>query len=159
MTWSPGRGKDTEANGILVQSVKLVPNTGPRSVPRRRWGVVFLLGFGVLVNYFDRVNLSVSHESLIAAFGISNIAFGYLSSAYNWTYAICQLPVGVLLAFSGGVVRDRRDRARLPRGDPQEIIEHGGISPPAVTAVLRGGLACYAGRVIVGHGGCPFTVV
>lgn len=56
-----------------------------------------LLGLGVLVNYFDRVNLSVSHESLIAAFGISNIAFGYLSSAYNWTYALCQLPVGVLL--------------------------------------------------------------
>lgn len=56
-----------------------------------------LLGLGVLVNYFDRVNLSVSQESLIAAFGISNIAFGYLSSAYNWTYALCQLPVGVLL--------------------------------------------------------------
>ena len=51
----------------------------------------------MLVNYFDRVNLSVSHDSLIAAFGISNITFGYLSSAYNWTYAACQLPIGVLL--------------------------------------------------------------
>jgi ACS family D-galactonate transporter-like MFS transporter len=51
----------------------------------------------VLVNYFDRVNLSVSHEALITTFGISNIAFGYLSGAYNWTYALCQLPVGVLL--------------------------------------------------------------
>ena len=66
-------------------------------MPRRSWHIAFLLGLGVLVNYFDRVNLSVSHESLIAAFGISNIAFGYLSSAYNWTYALCQLPVGVLL--------------------------------------------------------------
>ncbi len=66
-------------------------------MPRRSWQIAFLLGLGVLVNYFDRVNLSVSHESLIAAFGISNIAFGYLSSAYNWTYALCQLPVGVLL--------------------------------------------------------------
>lgn len=66
-------------------------------LPRRSWHIAFLLGIGVLVNYFDRVNLSVSHESLIAAFGISNIAFGYLSSAYNWTYALCQLPVGVLL--------------------------------------------------------------
>jgi sugar phosphate permease len=66
-------------------------------LPRRSWQIAFLLGLGVLVNYFDRVNLSVSHESLIAAFGISNIAFGYLSSAYNWTYALCQLPVGVLL--------------------------------------------------------------
>jgi ACS family D-galactonate transporter-like MFS transporter len=51
----------------------------------------------VLVNYFDRVNLSVSHAALYTAFGISNITFGYLSGAYNWTYALCQLPVGVLL--------------------------------------------------------------
>lgn len=67
------------------------------SVPRRRWGIAWLLGIGVLVNYFDRVNLSVSHDALIAAFGISNIAFGYLSSAYNLTYAAFQLPIGVLL--------------------------------------------------------------
>ncbi len=71
---------------------------GPARLPRDEAGrSLCLLGLGVLVNYFDRVNLSVSHESLIAAFGISNIAFGYLSSAYNWTYALCQLPVGVLL--------------------------------------------------------------
>ncbi len=68
-----------------------------RNVPRRRWRIAWLLGIGVLVNYFDRVNLSVSHDALIASFGISNIAFGYLSSAYNWTYAACQLPIGVLL--------------------------------------------------------------
>jgi MFS transporter, ACS family, D-galactonate transporter len=68
-----------------------------RKLPRRSWNIAALLGIGVLVNYFDRVNLSVSHESLIAAFGISNVGFGYLSSAYNWTYALCQLPVGVLL--------------------------------------------------------------
>jgi len=66
-------------------------------VPGRRWRIGWLLGIGVLVNYFDRVNLSVSHDSLIAAFGISNITFGYLSGAYNWTYAMCQLPIGVLL--------------------------------------------------------------
>ncbi len=65
--------------------------------PRRRWRIAWLLGLGVLVNYFDRVNLSVSHASLYAAFGISNITFGYLSGAYNWTYALCQLPIGVLL--------------------------------------------------------------
>jgi MFS family permease len=69
----------------------------PTRLPRRSWHIAWLLGLGVLVNYFDRVNLSVSHESLIAAFGISNIAFGYLSGAYNWTYAFCQLPIGVLL--------------------------------------------------------------
>ena len=63
----------------------------------RRWKIAWLLGFGVLVNYFDRVNLSVSHAALYASFGISDVVFGYLSSAYNLTYAMCQLPVGVLL--------------------------------------------------------------
>jgi len=66
-------------------------------IPRRRWRIAWLLGFGVLVNYFDRVNLSVSQAALNTTFGISTITFGYLSGAYNWTYAICQLPVGVLL--------------------------------------------------------------
>jgi MFS family permease len=70
---------------------------GRDNQPKRRWRIAWLLGLGVLVNYFDRVNLSVSHASLYAAFGISNIAFGYLSGAYNWTYALCQLPIGVLL--------------------------------------------------------------
>ena len=67
------------------------------SLPPYRWKIAWLLGMGVLVNYFDRVNLSVSHQALIATFGISNIVFGYLSGAYNWTYALCQLPIGVLL--------------------------------------------------------------
>jgi MFS transporter, ACS family, D-galactonate transporter len=66
-------------------------------LPRRRWRIAWLLGIGVLVNFFDRVNLSVSHDSLIGAFGISDVVFGYLSSSYNWTYALCQLPIGVVL--------------------------------------------------------------
>jgi MFS transporter, ACS family, D-galactonate transporter len=74
------------------------PTTGANGrVPRRRWRIAWLLGLGVLVNYFDRVNLSVSHVALYTAFGISNITFGYLSAAYSWTYAACQLPIGVLL--------------------------------------------------------------
>ncbi len=68
-----------------------------RPLPRRRWRIAWLLGLGVLVNYFDRVNLSVSHDALKATFGISAVTFGYLSGAYNWTYALCQLPIGVIL--------------------------------------------------------------
>jgi MFS family permease len=66
-------------------------------IPRRRWRIAFLLAVGVLVNYFDRVNLSVAPAALITTFAISNVTFGYLSAAYNWTYALCQLPVGVVL--------------------------------------------------------------
>ncbi len=66
-------------------------------MPRRRWVIACLLGFGVLVNYFDRVNLSVSQDALHTAFGISLVGFGFLSSAYNWTYAAMQVPSGILL--------------------------------------------------------------
>ena len=68
-----------------------------KTLPRRRWRIAWLLGIGVLVNYFDRVNLSVSHDALFAAFGISDVVFGWLSSAYNLTYASLQLPIGVIL--------------------------------------------------------------
>jgi ACS family D-galactonate transporter-like MFS transporter len=66
-------------------------------IPRRRWRIAFLLCFGVVVAYFDRVNLSVSQSALNASFGISTVAFGYLSSAYNGTYALMQIPCGLLL--------------------------------------------------------------
>src|ERR1700743_403718 len=73
----------------------IVDSSSP--VRRRRWSIAWLLGLGVLVNYCGRVNLSVAHDALYTAFGISDVTFGYLSGAYNWTYALCQLPVGVLL--------------------------------------------------------------
>src|SRR5947209_10642768 len=66
-------------------------------IPRRRWRIAVLLGIGVLINYFDRVNVSVAHDALHSEFGVSNVAFGYIVSAYNWTYAALQLPMGVLL--------------------------------------------------------------
>src|SRR5260370_40072563 len=70
---------------------------GSERISRRRWTIALLLGVGVLVNYFDRVNLSVSRDALQASFGISAVMFRYLSSAYNWTYAILPLPSGLLL--------------------------------------------------------------
>jgi sugar phosphate permease len=77
----------------------MMPQANPdrARIPRRRWKIALLLGAGVLVNYFDRVNLSVSRDALQASFGISAVMFGYLSSAYNWTYALLQLPSGLLL--------------------------------------------------------------
>jgi len=59
--------------------------------------IALVLGVGVLVNYFDRVNLSVAHDALQHQFGMTDVAFGYLLSAYNWTYAGMQLPSGSLL--------------------------------------------------------------
>jgi MFS transporter, ACS family, D-galactonate transporter len=66
-------------------------------VPRLRYSIALILGLGVLVNYFDRVNVSVAQSSLHHDFGIGAPAFGILSSAYSYTYAALQIPLGVLL--------------------------------------------------------------
>lgn len=66
-------------------------------VPKRRWGIAVLLAVGVVVNFFDRVNLSVAQGALHQTFGISPSTYGLLLSAYALTYAAMQLPVGVLL--------------------------------------------------------------
>jgi ACS family D-galactonate transporter-like MFS transporter len=80
-----------------LSEVTLESDSNRAAVPRRRWRIAFLLAFGVVVAFFDRVNLSVSKDALNASFGISVVAFGYLSSAYSWTYAVMQIPSGVLL--------------------------------------------------------------
>jgi len=111
-------------------------------IPRRRWGIALLLGFGVLVNYFDRVNLSVSRDALQDAFGISAVMFGYLSSAYNWTYALLQLPSGVLL--------DRFGVRRV--GIVSTII----WSVASFAAAISGGIgALFASRLLLGIGEAP----
>ena len=68
-----------------------------RGTGGQRWRIAVLLSAGVLVNYFDRVNLTVSHDALVSQFGISDFTFGLLLGAYNWTYAALQLPSGMLL--------------------------------------------------------------
>jgi ACS family D-galactonate transporter-like MFS transporter len=82
-----------QQSGALLQ--KIIRNNS--RVPCRRWRIAFLLAFGVLVNFFDRINLSVSRDALHVSFGLSLVAFGYLSSAFSWTYALMQMPAGVLL--------------------------------------------------------------
>jgi len=66
-------------------------------VPRRRQMIAWLLAFGILVNYFDRVNLSVAKDALHTSFGVSTFMFGVLSSTYTITYGILQIPSGLLL--------------------------------------------------------------
>lgn len=51
----------------------------------------------MLINYFDRVNVSVAQDALNREFGMTNQTFGFVLSAYSWTYAALQLPMGVLL--------------------------------------------------------------
>jgi ACS family D-galactonate transporter-like MFS transporter len=79
----------------------------PRPATRIRWEIALLLGFGILINYFDRVALSVSQEPLHKEFGIGPAEFGLLSATFFWVYALCQIPVGIILDRFGVVLIGR----------------------------------------------------
>ncbi len=66
-------------------------------IPRRRWAIGGLLGAGVLINYIDRINLSVAAPQLKAEFHLTSGEIGLLFSAFFWTYALLQIPVGMIL--------------------------------------------------------------
>jgi hypothetical protein len=42
----------------------MIAMRGALRIPRVRWGIGGLLGAGVLINYFDRINLSVGGPQL-----------------------------------------------------------------------------------------------
>ncbi len=66
-------------------------------MPGRRWRIGGLLGVGVLVNYFDRLSLSVAAPQIQAEFHLSPEQIGFFLSAFFWTYALLQVPAGMLL--------------------------------------------------------------
>ena len=69
----------------------------PPGLGRRRWSIGVLLGVGILINYFDRVNISVAAPQLQQEFGLTPVEIGLLFSAFFWSYAILQVPVGMVL--------------------------------------------------------------
>jgi sugar phosphate permease len=68
-----------------------------RPSTNRRWWIAGLLAVGVLVNYFDRVNLTVASPLIQDEFHIGPAEMGILFSAFGWTYGFLQIPVGMLL--------------------------------------------------------------
>lgn len=77
----------------------------PASTPARRrtpggnlrWGIAILLGIGIVINYIDRVNISVATKPLEGEFHLSSGQMGIILSSYLWSYALLQIPVGALL--------------------------------------------------------------
>ncbi len=62
-----------------------------------RWGIAVLLGAGIVINYFDRINISIATKPLIAEFHLTPAEMGVVLSSFLWSYALLQIPVGTLL--------------------------------------------------------------
>jgi len=63
----------------------------------RRWIVLALVFLGIVVSYVDRGNLSIAAETIMRDLRLDPKSMGVLLSAFFWTYAICQIPAGLLV--------------------------------------------------------------
>jgi sugar phosphate permease len=66
-------------------------------VRRVRWSIGVLLGAGVLINYFDRINLSARSPQLQQELGLTDGALGWLFSGFFWSSALLKIRTGMIL--------------------------------------------------------------
>jgi MFS family permease len=62
-----------------------------------RWTILIIMFFGSILNYLDRVNLSIANTTIANEFGLGPVEMGLLLSAFMWSYAFANLPAGWLL--------------------------------------------------------------
>lgn len=62
-----------------------------------RWVIVIIISFGSVMNYLDRVNLSIASTTIASEFDLDPVQMGLLLSAFMWSYALANLPAGWLL--------------------------------------------------------------
>ena len=111
-------------------------------IPKLRWRIGSLLGAGVLINYFDRISLSVAGPQLQQTLGLSSTELGWLFSGFFWTYALSQIPAGMILD-RWGVTRVGRWSAGL-----------WGVAS-AITAISSGFAGIFAARALLGLAEAP----
>jgi len=115
----------------------------PRAgVPRFRWRIAGLIGTGVLINYFDRISLSVAGPQLESSFHLTPVDLGVLFSAFFWSYALLQIPIGLVID-RFGVTRVGRWSAFL------------WSAAQALTAFAGGFAGVFAARLLLGVAEAP----
>jgi MFS family permease len=65
-------------------------------IQARRWSIVGLLFVASLINYFDRATISFALPLISKELGLGPEAKGVLLSAFFWSYALMQIPMGIL---------------------------------------------------------------
>ncbi len=72
---------------------------GSNKRTRIRYAMLSLVFINVMINYLDRSNLSVAAATLSKDLELSTVEMGLIFSAFGWTYALLQIP--------GGLIADR----------------------------------------------------
>ena len=79
---------------------------------RIRWLLIFLMFVISAVSFLDRVNWSIAVFPIEQTFGLSDIQFGWVFSAWALGYALFQAPSGHLADRFAGNARGRALSAR-----------------------------------------------
>src|SRR5437763_1661518 len=85
------------SNHTSAEAVEALPVTAAQQLLiRRRWPMAILLFVAGLINYFDRTIISVALPVIAADLHLGPAKMGVLLSAFSWSYALMQLPIGWL---------------------------------------------------------------
>ena len=110
---------------------------GRHFMTHRRGWIALLIFTAVIINYVDRIALSVASKPIAAEFGLSPVQMGYLFSGFLWTYVICLIPLGLLVERVGA-----------------KRMVGGGIAiwsaATALTAATTGLVSIFAARLVMG---------
>lgn len=72
-------------------------SVAPARLPtRRRYLMLSLLLIATIINFVDRVNLSIAAPFMAKDLGLDKIQMGLVFSAFAWTYAIALVPAGFI---------------------------------------------------------------
>lgn len=85
---------------MAIPAASPMPSPRPSADPAsgaNQTRLLILLVTAVFINYIDRGNLSVSAAKISDELQLNAELMGQLSSAFFWTYALCQLPAGWLI--------------------------------------------------------------
>lgn len=66
-----------------------------------RFTILAALFINVVINYMDRSNIAVAAPAISSDLHLTSIQLGYIFSAFGWTYALLQIPGGILVDYFG----------------------------------------------------------
>ena len=78
--------------------MKITQNGKPSRV---RFTILAAVFMNVVINYMDRSNISVAAPMISEDLHLTPVQLGYIFSSFGWTYALLQIPGGILVDYFG----------------------------------------------------------
>lgn len=68
---------------------------------RIRFTILAAIFVNVVINYMDRSNISVAAPKISEDLHLTSVQLGYIFSSFGWTYALLQIPGGIMVDYFG----------------------------------------------------------